>query len=61
MVKLNLKPGMVSPTVKAGLVLGTDPAIFIEGDLSIQLGGQPEPLKTNLTLAVHFEEAKISA
>ena len=58
---LSLKPGMVAPSIKTGIILSTPPQLFIEGDLTVQVSGQPDPLVFALMCKVGPTKAAFSA
>lgn len=58
---LTLKPGMVAPSVTAGIMLTANPQIFVAGHLAVQLSGQPGPLDFDLRMQAGATEAQASA
>jgi hypothetical protein len=49
---------MTSETVTAGIRITDTPSLFVKGDISVQLSGQPAPSNFVLELDVTPTEAK---
>ncbi|KAF2207068.1 hypothetical protein CERZMDRAFT_107904 [Cercospora zeae-maydis SCOH1-5] len=58
---LTLSPHMISPSVKAGIVFAPAPSLFVEGDMKVQLSGNPGPSDFAVRLLVGPTEAKAEA
>jgi hypothetical protein len=49
---------MASETITAGIIITDKTILFVKGDMSVQLSGQPTPSKFGLELDVTPTEAK---